>query len=107
MLSLSLLPSIMERTFVALKPDGVQRGLCGEVMKRFEQKGFRLVAAKFLQVTTATETRAVVQKDPPFVFYFFVYKCDQHMDLLEYPNEEQGLAFPMIPLSCMCPLHGY
>lgn len=53
-------PSIMERTFVALKPDGVQRGLCGEVMKRFEQKGFRLVAAKFLQVTMATETRSVV-----------------------------------------------
>lgn len=45
-----LLPADMERTFVAVKPDGVQRGLCGEIMKRFEQRGFRLVAAKFIQV---------------------------------------------------------
>lgn len=39
-----------ERTFIAVKPDGVQRGLMGEIIKRFEQKGFRLVAMKFLQV---------------------------------------------------------
>lgn len=39
-----------ERTFIAIKPDGVQRGLMGEIVKRFEQKGFRLVAMKFLQV---------------------------------------------------------
>lgn len=44
----------MERTFIAVKPDGVQRGLCGEIIKRFEQRGFRLVAAKFMQVTMAT-----------------------------------------------------
>uniref|UniRef100_A0A665XDF3 Nucleoside diphosphate kinase B n=1 Tax=Echeneis naucrates TaxID=173247 RepID=A0A665XDF3_ECHNA len=34
----------MERTFIAVKPDGVQRGLCGEIIKRFEHRGFRLVA---------------------------------------------------------------
>ncbi|CAL1589147.1 unnamed protein product [Knipowitschia caucasica] len=39
----------MERTLVAVKPDGVQRGLCGEIMRRFEQRGFKLVAAKFMQ----------------------------------------------------------
>uniref|UniRef100_A0A665XDL4 Nucleoside diphosphate kinase B n=1 Tax=Echeneis naucrates TaxID=173247 RepID=A0A665XDL4_ECHNA len=33
----------MERTFIAVKPDGVQRGLCGEIIKRFEHRGFRLV----------------------------------------------------------------
>lgn len=43
----------MERTFIAVKPDGVQRGLCGEIIKRFEHRGFRLVAAKFMQVTMA------------------------------------------------------
>lgn len=42
----------MERTFIAVKPDGVQRGLCGEIIKRFEHRGFRLVAAKFVQVKT-------------------------------------------------------
>lgn len=46
----------MERTFIAVKPDGVQRGLCGEIIKRFEQRGFRLVAAKFVQVTMATDS---------------------------------------------------
>ncbi|XP_048410833.1 nucleoside diphosphate kinase [Stegostoma tigrinum] len=38
-----------ERTFIAVKPDGVQRCIVGEVIKRFEQKGFKLVAMKFLQ----------------------------------------------------------
>ncbi|XP_057616285.1 nucleoside diphosphate kinase B-like [Chionomys nivalis] len=37
-----------ERTFIAIKPDGVQHGLAGEIIKRFEQKGFHLVARKFL-----------------------------------------------------------
>lgn len=41
-----------ERTFIAVKPDGVQRGLVGEIIKRFEQKGFKLTALKLLQPTT-------------------------------------------------------
>ena len=41
-----------ERTFIMIKPDGVQRGLVGEIIKRFEQKGFQLVAMKFMQVRT-------------------------------------------------------
>ena len=41
-----------ERTFIMIKPDGVQRGLVGDIIKRFEQKGFKLVAMKFMQVTT-------------------------------------------------------
>jgi nucleoside-diphosphate kinase len=39
----------MERTFIAIKPDGVQRKLIGEVIRRFEAKGFTLVGMKFLQ----------------------------------------------------------
>ena len=39
-----------ERTYLMIKPDGVQRGLVGEIIKRFEQKGFKLVALKFMQV---------------------------------------------------------
>ncbi|XP_061606164.1 nucleoside diphosphate kinase B-like [Phyllopteryx taeniolatus] len=41
----------MERTFIAVKPDGVQRGLCGDIIKRFERRGFRLVAAKLTQAS--------------------------------------------------------
>jgi len=36
-----------ERTFIMIKPDGVHRGLVGEIIKRFEQKGFKLVAMKY------------------------------------------------------------
>ena len=39
-----------ERTYLMIKPDGVQRGLVGDIIKRFETKGFRLVALKFVQV---------------------------------------------------------
>ena len=40
-----------ERTFIMLKPDAVQRGLVGEIIKRFEQKGFKLVAMKMMHVS--------------------------------------------------------
>ena len=42
-----------ERTFIMIKPDGVQRGLVGEIIKRFEAKGFKLVAMKLMQVGIA------------------------------------------------------
>ena len=42
-----------ERTFIAIKPDGVQRGLVGEIIKRFESKGYKIIGLKFLQVTDA------------------------------------------------------
>jgi nucleoside-diphosphate kinase len=41
----------MEQTLVFVKPDGVQRGLIGEIIARLEKRGLRLVAAKFMQVT--------------------------------------------------------
>ena len=39
----------MEQTFVLLKPDAVQRGLAGEILARFERRGYRVVALKMLQ----------------------------------------------------------
>ena len=41
----------MERSLVLVKPDGVQRGLIGEAIARFERRGLRLVAAKFISVS--------------------------------------------------------
>ena len=41
----------MEKTFIILKPDAVQRGLVGEILARFERRGLKLVAMKFLQVS--------------------------------------------------------
>ncbi len=40
----------MEKTFIMVKPDGVQRGLIGEIVNRFEQKGFTLGGAKLMQI---------------------------------------------------------
>jgi nucleoside-diphosphate kinase len=41
---------MIDRTFVAVKHDGVQRGLIGEIIKRFEQRGLKLAAIKMVQV---------------------------------------------------------
>ena len=40
--------STMERTYIMVKPDGVQRGLVGRVIARFEDKGMRLVGLKMV-----------------------------------------------------------
>ncbi len=40
-----------ERTFVMVKPDGVQRGLIGEIVSRFEDRGLKLVGAKFMEIS--------------------------------------------------------
>lgn len=41
----------MERTFIMVKPDGVQRHLVGEIVRRFESKGFKLVGLKLMRVS--------------------------------------------------------
>ncbi|MDA8234815.1 MAG: nucleoside-diphosphate kinase [Clostridia bacterium] len=43
----------MERTYVMIKPDGVQRNLAGEIITRFEKKGFKIVGLKLLQLNRA------------------------------------------------------
>jgi nucleoside-diphosphate kinase len=57
----------VERTLVLVKPDGVQRGLIGEVIARLERRGLRLVAGKYLQVSkNLAETHYAVHKGKPF-----------------------------------------
>src|SRR5512142_1254574 len=57
----------VERTLVLVKPDGVQRGLIGEVTSRLERRGLRLVAAKFMQVSKdLAETHYAIHKGKPF-----------------------------------------
>jgi nucleoside-diphosphate kinase len=41
---------MLQRTFVAIKPDAVERGLIGEIIKRFEKKQYKIVAMKMLHV---------------------------------------------------------
>ena len=57
----------MEKTFVIVKPDGVQRGLVGEVIARLERRGLRLVGAKFMAVSQElAETHYGIHKERPF-----------------------------------------
>jgi nucleoside-diphosphate kinase len=57
----------VERTFIAIKPDGVQRGLISEIIGRFERKGFTLVGMKFMQVSRElAEQHYAVHKERPF-----------------------------------------
>lgn len=57
----------MERTFLAIKPDGVQRGLIGEIISRFETKGFTLVGLKFMQVSRElAQQHYDVHRERPF-----------------------------------------
>jgi nucleoside-diphosphate kinase len=57
----------MERTFLAVKPDGVQRQLVGEIIRRYETKGFKLVGLKLIHATRElAEKHYAVHKERPF-----------------------------------------
>ncbi|MDJ1179897.1 nucleoside-diphosphate kinase [Roseofilum sp. BLCC_M91] len=57
----------MERTFLAIKPDGVQRGFVGNIISRLESKGFTLVGLKLINVSRElAEQHYAVHKERPF-----------------------------------------
>ena len=66
----------MERTFIMIKPDGVQRGLVGEVIGRFEAKGFTLVGLKLMSVPQElAEDHYDVHKERPFFGSLVEFIC--------------------------------
>jgi nucleoside-diphosphate kinase len=57
----------MQRTFIMVKPDGVKRGLIGEIIKRFEQKGFTLLNAELMTISREkAEYHYMEHQDKPF-----------------------------------------
>ena len=57
----------LERTFIAIKPDGVQRGLIGEILGRFERKGFKLIGLKqLIPSRELAEKHYGVHRERPF-----------------------------------------
>lgn len=57
----------MEKTFLMVKPDGVQRNLIGEIVSRFEKKGFQLAGAKLMSIPTElAEQHYGEHKERPF-----------------------------------------
>lgn len=58
----------MEKTFLMVKPDGVQRNLIGEIVSRFEKKGFQLVGAKLMSIPNElAEEHYGEHKERPFL----------------------------------------
>jgi len=56
-----------QKTFVMIKPDAVQRGLVGEIIKRFEKKGLKIVAMKLVSVSKElAEKHYAIHKGKPF-----------------------------------------
>ncbi|GAB4147834.1 MAG: nucleoside-diphosphate kinase [Candidatus Promineifilaceae bacterium] len=57
----------MEKTLILVKPDGVQRGLVGSIINRFERRGLKLVGMKFMQMSPELAGKHYeVHKDRPF-----------------------------------------
>lgn len=57
----------MERTLIIFKPDAVQRGLCGQILARFEAKGLQIVGLKLMKISTQlAETHYAPHKGKPF-----------------------------------------
>lgn len=57
----------MERTLILFKPDAVQRGLCGQILSRFENKGLKVVGMKLMQISPElAATHYEAHKERPF-----------------------------------------
>jgi nucleoside-diphosphate kinase len=57
----------LERTFIIIKPDAVQRGLTGEILRRFESRGLRIIGMKFMQVSRElAEKHYDIHRERPF-----------------------------------------
>ena len=72
-----------ERTLVLVKPDGVQRGLVGEVVRRFEARGFRIVGLKLVRAPRATvEEHYAEHRGKPFFEGVVEYLCSDPVVVL-------------------------
>ncbi len=64
----------MERTLVLIKPDGVQRKLVGEIIKRFEDKGLKIVGLKLIDISIPLAKKLYeMHKDKPFFRYLIKF----------------------------------
>lgn len=63
----------MERTFIIIKPDAVQRGLIGEIIQRFERRGFKIIAMRLKQVDDALARRHYAEHEGKVFFQGLVH----------------------------------
>ena len=77
---------MIERTFVMIKPDGVQRQLVGEIIKRYEQSGLRIVAMKMTKLDEATAK----EHYPDSLAESIIRKAKEKMGKLDKTPEKYG-----------------
>ena len=88
----------MERSLVLVKPDGVQRGLIGEVISRLENRGLLLVGAKFKSVSRElAEEHYAIHKGKPFYDGLIAYITSSPVMAMvwEGPNAVQAIRQTM------------
>jgi nucleoside-diphosphate kinase len=79
----------MERTLTIIKPDAVGRGLIGEVIKRFEQAGFRIIAIKMVHMTKKqAEEFYAVHRGTDFFEGFTAFMCSGPSIVMVLEGEE-------------------
>lgn len=72
-----------ERTFVIVKPDGVQRGLVGEILARFERRGLKLINLRMLRVSEAlARQHYAVHAERPFFGALIEFICSAPVVIL-------------------------
>jgi nucleoside-diphosphate kinase len=83
----------MEKTFVIIKPDAVQRALIGEIITRLERRGLHLIASKFLSVSKdLAETHYAVHKGKPFYEGLVNYICSSPVLAMVWEGENAVAA---------------
>ena len=90
-----------ERTYVMLKPDGVQRGVVGDVVARFERKGFQLLALKLFSCPKALAQEHY--KDlatKPFFPSLVDYICSGPVVCMARPPTTMGALSSSPPRRC-------
>src|SRR5699024_4091759 len=79
----------MEKTFLMVKPDGVQRNLVGSIVQRFEDKGFTLVGSKLMQISNdLAETHYGEHKERPFFGELVVFITSGPVFAMVWEGEE-------------------
>ncbi|MFL7840499.1 MAG: nucleoside-diphosphate kinase [Candidatus Promineifilaceae bacterium] len=83
----------MERTLILVKPDGVQRGLMGEIIGRFERRGLKLIGMKFIQMSEELARRHYkVHEGRPFYEGLVAYITSGPVVAMAWEGNEAVLA---------------
>lgn len=78
----------MEKTFVMIKPDGIKRGLMGEIIGRIEKKGFRITKAMLLKPNRKlVEEHYIEHKGKPFFNELVEYISNKEVMIMEIEGE--------------------